>query len=89
VFQDKALEDGVDVDLSLEHPRFTNLSKGGKRRKEDYCTLLYDSKTFMHLRGVTVKASNVGPHGNFEPFLARSAPSVGESCIKVALSQRR
>jgi hypothetical protein len=30
----------------------------------------------------TVKASNFGPHGNFEPFLARSVASFGEFCHK-------
>jgi hypothetical protein len=30
----------------------------------------------------TVNASNFGPHGNFEPFLARSVASLGEFCAK-------
>ncbi len=30
----------------------------------------------------TVKASNFGPHENFEPFLARSLASLGEFCAK-------
>jgi hypothetical protein len=30
----------------------------------------------------TMKASNFGPHGNFEPFLVRPVASLGELCAK-------
>jgi hypothetical protein len=41
-----------------------------------------DSLTESSTKKGTAKASNVVPHGNFGPILARSVSSLGELCTK-------